>query len=225
MLTGFANRQLARNLARTTVEGRENTVKAFAAYVNTYPWLWTPAMVDEWLGDLRSLRDLKRSTIRSYSESVRAFCHFITDPLYGRRPSGPGAQDLLAFFASVERQLEELDVTAPTVKRSDQELINLLAIRAGALHLGLANHCWFLDPGKALCLKLARSSDRSRPLVGMCDSARCQQATHHSCHRIGWATSAVTSPSLHQQDRTRAEDRTSTTHGRSRTRRAHRRHD
>jgi hypothetical protein len=79
------------------------------------------------------------------------------------------------------------------VKRSDQELINLLAIRAGALHLGLANYCWFLDPGKALCLKLARSSDRSRPLVGMCDSARCQQATHHSCHRVVWATSAATS--------------------------------
>jgi hypothetical protein len=34
MLTGFANQQLARNLARTTVEGRENTVRAFAAYVN-----------------------------------------------------------------------------------------------------------------------------------------------------------------------------------------------
>ena len=43
MLSGFANQQLARNLARTTAEGRENTVRAFAAYVNTYPWLWTPA--------------------------------------------------------------------------------------------------------------------------------------------------------------------------------------
>ena len=82
MLSGFANQQLARNLARTTVEGRENTVKAFAAYVNTYPWHWTPGMVDEWLGDLRSLRDLKHSTIRSYSEAVRAFCHFVTDPVY-----------------------------------------------------------------------------------------------------------------------------------------------
>jgi hypothetical protein len=57
-------------------------VKAFAAYVNTCPWHWTPAMVDEWLGDLRSLRELKRSTLRSCSEAVRAFCHFITDPLY-----------------------------------------------------------------------------------------------------------------------------------------------
>ncbi|QHY96945.1 hypothetical protein SSPS47_17715 [Streptomyces sp. S4.7] len=33
MLTGFANQQLARNLARTTVEGRENAVKAFTAYI------------------------------------------------------------------------------------------------------------------------------------------------------------------------------------------------
>lgn len=82
MLVGFANQQLARNLARTTVEGRENTVRAFAAYVNAFPWEWTPAMVDEWLGDLRSLRDLKRSTIRSYSEAVSAFCRFVTDPLY-----------------------------------------------------------------------------------------------------------------------------------------------
>lgn len=54
MLAGFANQQLARNLARTTVEGRENTVKAFTAYVNAFPWQWTPAMIDEWLGDLRS---------------------------------------------------------------------------------------------------------------------------------------------------------------------------
>ncbi|MGW0884660.1 hypothetical protein [Streptomyces sp. NPDC002671] len=47
MLGGFSNQQLARNLARSTVGGRENTVKAFAAYVNAFPWQWTPAMVDE----------------------------------------------------------------------------------------------------------------------------------------------------------------------------------
>jgi integrase/recombinase XerC len=82
MLAGFANQQLARNLARSTVEGRENTVRAFVNYVNAFPWQWSPAMVDEWLGDLRSLRELKRSTIRSYSEAVRAFCHFATDPAY-----------------------------------------------------------------------------------------------------------------------------------------------
>src|SRR6266567_2489454 len=40
MLTGFANQQLARNLARSTVEGRENTVRAFGNYVNSFPWQW-----------------------------------------------------------------------------------------------------------------------------------------------------------------------------------------
>jgi hypothetical protein len=79
MLEGFANQQLARNLARTTVEGRENTVKAFASYVNAFPWQWTAAMVDEWLGDLRSLRDLKRSTIRGYSQAISSFCGYVTD--------------------------------------------------------------------------------------------------------------------------------------------------
>ncbi|MFD4427972.1 hypothetical protein [Nocardia sp. NPDC058497] len=37
VLAGFANQQFARNLARTTVDGRENTAKAFPAYVNAFP--------------------------------------------------------------------------------------------------------------------------------------------------------------------------------------------
>ncbi len=40
-------------------------------------------MVDEWLGDLRAVRHLKRSTLRAYQEAVRSFCHYITDPAYG----------------------------------------------------------------------------------------------------------------------------------------------
>ena len=43
MLAGFANQQLARNLARSTVEGRENTVRAFVSYVNAFPWQWSPS--------------------------------------------------------------------------------------------------------------------------------------------------------------------------------------
>ncbi|TVZ06320.1 hypothetical protein EAS64_02505 [Trebonia kvetii] len=57
MLDGWRNQHLARNLARSTVEGREATVKAFADYVSAYPWAWSPAMVDEWLGCLPAFRD------------------------------------------------------------------------------------------------------------------------------------------------------------------------
>lgn len=49
-----------------------------------------------------------------------------------------------------------------------------------------ANFCWFRDPAKALCLKLAGTPDAKKPLIGMCDSARCPQATHHPCHRPVW---------------------------------------
>ena len=82
MLEGWRNQQLARNLAFTTAEGRERTVKAFAGHVNAFPWQWTSQMVDEWLGDLRSVRHLKRSTLRGYQEALHSFCHYGTDPAY-----------------------------------------------------------------------------------------------------------------------------------------------
>ena len=82
MLDGWRNQQLARNLAFSTINGREKTVTAFAGHADAFPWRWTPMMVDEWLGDLRAVRHLKRSTLRAYQEAVRSFCHYITDPAY-----------------------------------------------------------------------------------------------------------------------------------------------
>lgn len=55
---------------------------------------------------------------------------------------------------------------------------------------GPANYCWFTDPARALCLKLAGTPDAGQPLIGMCDSARCPHATHHTCHRPVWAEAA-----------------------------------
>ena len=83
MLHGWRNQQLARNLAFGTIDGREKTVKAFVRHADALPWEWTPQMVDEWLGDLRAVRDLRRSTMRNYQEAVRSFCQYLTDPAYG----------------------------------------------------------------------------------------------------------------------------------------------
>ena len=125
---------------------------------------------------------------RNLTLTLQAFRDFQA----GRQPAGPGARDLVSFFRSVENELLQ-DTTAPQIKHSDQEVINLLSQRAGTLHLGIANYCWFIDPDKALCLKLGQAKDRSRPLAGMCDSARCPQATHHPCHRPVWASAAASS--------------------------------
>lgn len=125
---------------------------------------------------------------RNLTLTLQAFRDFQA----GHQPTGPGARDLVSFFNSVESELLQ-NAAAPQIKRGDQEVINLLSQRAGTLYLGIANYCWFIDPDKALCLKLAQAKDRSRPLAGMCDSTRCPQATHHPCHRPVWASAADTS--------------------------------
>jgi hypothetical protein len=106
----------------------------------------------------------------------------------GILPAGPGARSLTDFFASIDGKLGQ--PAAPKAQRSDRDVLNLLAKRAGVLHLGPANWCWFADPSRALCLKLAGTPSADRPLIGMCDSARCPQATHHPCHRPVWAEHA-----------------------------------
>ncbi|MFJ9840949.1 site-specific integrase [Kitasatospora sp. NPDC101155] len=110
----------------------------------------------------------------------------------GVLPAGPGARDLVEFFESVDADLSEQAKAAPNVKRGDREVLSLLAKRAKTLHLGVANYCWFADPAKALCLKLAGApvTEDAKPMAGLCDSARCPQATHHPCHRPVWASSA-----------------------------------
>jgi integrase/recombinase XerC len=83
MLRGWENQQRARNLGPGTIERRVNVVRAFTAYTNTYPWHWSPQLVDEWLGDLVSVRKLRKSTLRNYQTSIRLMCSYLTDPNYG----------------------------------------------------------------------------------------------------------------------------------------------
>lgn len=96
----------------------------------------------------------KEEEARNLSLTLQAF----RDYQSGRRPAGPGARDLMAFFSSVESQLEELTVTAPTVKRSDQELINLLTRRAGELLL--------VHRSRKGPVPQARTDLRSQPTAG-----------------------------------------------------------
>ncbi|WP_207309467.1 hypothetical protein [Streptomyces kasugaensis] len=100
----------------------------------------------------------------------------------GVLPVGPGARSLTEFFAGIDEKPESA-AAAPRVQRGDRDVLNLLARGAMVLHLGPANHCWFTNPSRALRLKSAGTPAADRPLIGMCDSARCPQATRHSCHQ------------------------------------------
>jgi hypothetical protein len=107
----------------------------------------------------------------------------------GVMPSGPGARELIEFFDGIDGRLTDEIRTAPNVIFNDREITNMVVKRAKILHLGVANYCWFADPARALCLKLAGTPDATVPLLNMCDSARCPQATHHPRHRPVWESS------------------------------------
>ncbi|WP_433207078.1 site-specific integrase [Nocardia sp. CA-107356] len=126
----------------------------------------------------------------------------------GILPAGPGARSLIDFFASIDTDLDTESVAAPKIQRNDRDILNLLSKRAKTLHIGPANYCWFTDPSRALCLKLAGTPTADRPLIGMCDSARCPQATHHQIHRPVWAQHAETTKTfLGQLGKTRTTER------------------
>lgn len=72
MLDGWRDRQLARNLAPATITSLLAVIRAFTGHADAFPWAWRPQMLDEWLGDLRAVRGLRRSTIRGYSETAPA---------------------------------------------------------------------------------------------------------------------------------------------------------
>ncbi|MDT0427169.1 hypothetical protein ABZ741_12765 [Streptomyces globisporus] len=116
----------------------------------------------------------------------------------GRMPAGPGAPTLIAAFEHIDAQLAQTPPGPAHVLDADQQLINLLRPHAERLHLGVANYCWFRDPAKALCLRLAGTAIKpdSKPLISMCDAARCPQATHHREHRAVWLSSADSSRKL-----------------------------
>lgn len=83
MLEGWQNQQLARNLAHSTIEKHVQAVRRFGEHAGTYPWEWTPQLVDEWFADLRAIHHVAQSTVRGYQVAIRGFCNYITDPAYG----------------------------------------------------------------------------------------------------------------------------------------------
>ncbi|MEV7663507.1 site-specific integrase [Paenarthrobacter sp. NPDC089316] len=83
MFSGWRNQQLSRNLQFDTIDKGIACVKRFVDHVNEFPWNWGPEHVEEYFGDLRSIYQLKQSTIRGYQSSLRRFCSYVSNPDYG----------------------------------------------------------------------------------------------------------------------------------------------
>jgi integrase/recombinase XerD len=83
MLEGWRNQQMCRNLDHDTIAGRVRLVQRFVEQTNEFPWTWTPALVEEFFSDLRSVKGRKQSTVRGYQNALRLFCSYVSDPDYG----------------------------------------------------------------------------------------------------------------------------------------------
>ena len=145
------------------------------------------------------------------TEHMRLTVAAYEDYQHGDLPSGPGARDLIASFQAADQVLNRHD-PGPVTVIDDRRVERILKTKAKSLHVGVGNYCWFADPNKALCLKLAGTPDAAEPLIGMCDSARCLQATHHPEHRQVWVDHAETTralflgnPTLSKPERARAQ--------------------
>ncbi len=144
------------------------------------------------------------------AEHVRLTAAAYQDYQRGILPTGAGARDLLTAFHSADQILARHD-PGPVTVIDDRRVERVLKAQASTLHVGVGNYCWFTDPGKALCLTLAGTPNADQPLMGMCDSARCPQATHHPHHRPVWAQHAeniqtvfLGNPRLSKLERARA---------------------
>lgn len=150
-------------------------------------------------------------TAEEDAEHLRLTTAAYHDYQRGVLPTGRGARDLVASFHAVDEILARHE-PGPTTVVDDRRVEVLLKATSKTLHVGTANYCWFTDPGKALCLTLAGTPDAEQPLIGMCDSARCSQATHHPEHRAAWAEHAentktvfLGNPRLSKPERSRAQ--------------------
>lgn len=80
MLQGWRNRQLSRNLQFATISPRIRYVQRFIEHMNVMPWEWTPRMVEEYFGDLRSIRRLSHASLRAHQSALRDFTSYIQQP-------------------------------------------------------------------------------------------------------------------------------------------------
>lgn len=83
MLAGWRNQQLCRNLQFDTIDQRARYVYRFIEHTGEFPWAWTPLLVEEYFGDLRSVRHLSHVTLRGQQSALRAFTAYVANPDYG----------------------------------------------------------------------------------------------------------------------------------------------
>ncbi|WP_106847993.1 site-specific integrase [Blastococcus sp. Marseille-P5729] len=163
MLQGWRNRQLSRNLQFATINPRVRYVQRFIEHLNVMPWEWTPRMVEEYFGDLRSIRRLSHASLRAHQSALRDFTSYISNPDYGwdRVCEGLfGTHPAQVFFewntAVHVQEFEGRPAKRPYTKRELQQLFDH-ADNEVARIVAAGRKGWFPAYRDAAMLKIAYS--------------------------------------------------------------------
>ena len=90
MLKGWRHQQLSRNLAPATIAAGTSIVSRFQVHSAEFPWRWTPAHLEDWTADLRSVRR-RRGGFDGAERIRRAMRIFLRVRLRPGRTAGTGS--------------------------------------------------------------------------------------------------------------------------------------
>jgi hypothetical protein len=124
----------------------------------------------------------------------------------GARLSGPAAARVSQALDAAAAEFQPLSGMIADRGR----LRILLANTARTLHVGVLADCFF-DPATAVCLRHATASDRTAPMISLCEPARCPNACITRRHRPAWERTADDARALLKEKRLSGLQRTALT--------------
>jgi hypothetical protein len=149
-----------------------------------------------------------KSGFRAEVETQRALgqiddiLDYFDDRRAGGSPSGPAAPRVTRALDAAADTLGPL----PAMIADRARVRTLLASLARMLHVGPLADCFF-DPATALCLKRTTASDRTTPLIVLCEPTRCPNACITQRHRPAWERAAADAALLLREKRLPAPQR------------------
>ena len=110
---------------------------------------------------------------------------YFDDRQAGARLSGPAGARVSRALDAAAAELQPL----PGMMADRGRLRVLLIDAARTLHVGVLADCFF-EPATAVCLHRATASDRTAPMISLCEPARCPNACITRRHRPVWERTA-----------------------------------
>ena len=127
---------------------------------------------------------------------------YFDDRRAGGSPSGPAGPRIARTLDAAGDTLGPL----PAMIADRARLRTLRASLARTLHVGPLADCFF-DSSTALCLKRTTASDRTTPLIALCEPTRCPNACLTQRHRPVWERAAADAALLLREKRLPAPQR------------------